>query len=171
MKKSFAFTCLFLAALSSKTSIAQVTADTAQGQSPYGVYRVGDIDSVNVVNGNLSLRIPLLSYPQRGKDLRMDFYIYSNDKKWIIGNFKEVLAANGTIFLVRAMEWTCSCLRINPPYGWCIYSPGSGCCIWAGCPNTVIYRRRTSKRICDDYEFLRAVCLGSERCKTLCRRF
>jgi YD repeat-containing protein len=98
MTKTIGLACLFFAASISTTSNAQVTADIAQGQTPYGVYQMGDIDSVNAVNGNVSLRIPLLSYPQRGKDLRMDFYIYSNDKQWTIGNFQDVLQANGSSY-------------------------------------------------------------------------
>ena len=106
MKKSLALSCLFLVALISKTSIAQVTADIAQGQSPYGVYQVGNIDSVNVVNGNLSLRIPLLNYPEVGQDLRMDFHIYSNDKQWYIGNFKDVLESKRLVLLGRTVDRT-----------------------------------------------------------------
>ena len=95
MNKRVIFAFLSLVTSVSIISEAQVTADVAQGQSPYGVYQVGNIDSVNVVNGNLSLHIPLLSYPQRGKDLRMDFYIFANDKKWYIGNLQDVQQANG----------------------------------------------------------------------------
>jgi hypothetical protein len=72
-----------------------VTADIAKGRSPYGAYQVGDIDDVNIVNGNLSLHIPLLSYPQRGKTLGMNFYIYSNDKQWYITNLKDVFPSGG----------------------------------------------------------------------------
>jgi hypothetical protein len=34
-----------------------------QGIKPYGSYHGGDIDSVNVSNGHLELRIPLLGHP------------------------------------------------------------------------------------------------------------
>ena len=57
---------------------------SAQGSSPFAVYKNGDIDYVNPLNGNVFLRIPLVSFPQRGKDLRLSFYIYSNDKQWFI---------------------------------------------------------------------------------------
>jgi YD repeat-containing protein len=68
------------------TSYAQypTTSDIATGLSPMAVYNVGDVDNVNPVNGNLFLNIPLLSYPQRGKQLRLNFRIYYNDKAWFI---------------------------------------------------------------------------------------
>ena len=68
--------------------LSQITANAAQGASPYAVYNVGDIDNVNILNGNVFVKIPLLSYPQRGKDLTMNFYIYANDKQWYIGNYQ-----------------------------------------------------------------------------------
>jgi hypothetical protein len=45
------------------------------------VYDVGDVDNVD---GNLYLKIPLLSYPQIGKDLHLNFNIYYNDKAWYL---------------------------------------------------------------------------------------
>lgn len=68
------------------TSYAQypTTSDIATGLSPMAVYNVGDVDNVNPANGNLFLNIPLLSYPQLGKRLRLNFKIYYNDKAWFI---------------------------------------------------------------------------------------
>jgi YD repeat-containing protein len=63
---------------------AQLSPDTATGLSPYAVYKGGDIDNVNPASGNLFLDIPLVSFPQRGKDLRLAFHIYFNDKQWYI---------------------------------------------------------------------------------------
>ena len=40
------------------------TLDT--GFKPYGSYQGGDLDSVNLSNGNLVVHIPLAGYPQRG---------------------------------------------------------------------------------------------------------
>jgi len=36
------------------------------GFKPYGSFTAGDIDSINLLNLNLNVRIPLVSYPQRG---------------------------------------------------------------------------------------------------------
>ncbi len=38
-------------------------------------YQGADIDSVNLATGNLSLHIPLISYPQRGGKLHLDYFI------------------------------------------------------------------------------------------------
>ena len=57
----------------------QDLAGLEQGIKPYGSYEGGDIDSVSMVNGNLTLHIPLISYPQRGGRLHMGFaLVYSN---------------------------------------------------------------------------------------------
>lgn len=69
------------------------------------VYNVGDVDNVNPANGNLFLNIPLLSYPQRGNKLRLDFKIYYNDKAWFIGaTGQESYAPNGSN-LIGAWTW------------------------------------------------------------------
>lgn len=85
---------LLLAAV--QATRAQTTADTAQGETPYAVYQAGDVDNVNIVNGNVYVKIPLLSYSQRGHDLTMNFYIYVNNKQWSIQNFQLVTPYNGT---------------------------------------------------------------------------
>src|SRR5713226_1297486 len=49
-------------------------ANLEMGYKPYNAFHSGDIDTVNTISGNLSVRIPLVSYPQRG-DLRLNFGI------------------------------------------------------------------------------------------------
>lgn len=66
----------------SASAIAQITPDMARGLTPFASYNQGDIDNYNPANGNLFLKIPLLSYPQRGRNLHLDYYIYYNDKQW-----------------------------------------------------------------------------------------
>ena len=58
--------------------------DTAIGNSPLASYDVSEIDNVNPLNGNLYLNLPLVSFPQAGRDLRLDFRVYYNDKAWSI---------------------------------------------------------------------------------------
>lgn len=55
---------------------AQTVAGAEQGMKPYGSYEGGNIDSISMVNGSLTLHIPIISYPQRGGKLHMDFYLY-----------------------------------------------------------------------------------------------
>jgi len=53
----------------------------AVGLIPYGSVHGGDIDSINLFNGNLNIHAPLLSYPQLGGKLRLTFEIVSNGKQ------------------------------------------------------------------------------------------
>src|SRR6266567_9134220 len=46
---------------------AQTDPLQAQGVTPWGSYQHSDIDSVNMMNGSLTIRIPLYSLPQRGQ--------------------------------------------------------------------------------------------------------
>ena len=87
-----------IVALTPGSVLAQYTPDptNAVGSSPLATYKVGDIDNVNPVNGNLFVNIPLLSYPQLGHVLRLNFHIYSNDKHWFINNYRETQNAGGT---------------------------------------------------------------------------
>jgi YD repeat-containing protein len=69
----------------------------AVGESPYAIYNNPDqIDNVNPVTGNIFIKLPLLSYPQVGKHLRLQFNIYYNDKQWYIPNFAPSPQQNGT---------------------------------------------------------------------------
>ena len=52
------------------------------GLKPFGTYHGGDIDSVSLTNGNLTLHIPLFSYPQRGGKLTKSLAIIYNNKGW-----------------------------------------------------------------------------------------
>jgi RHS repeat-associated protein len=53
-----------------------------QGIKPYGSYHGGAIDSVNVSNGHLELRVPVLSYPQRGSSLKLNFIARFHNAVW-----------------------------------------------------------------------------------------
>jgi hypothetical protein len=46
-----------------------------QGIKPYGAYHGGNIDSISMVNGKLTLHISLISYPQRGSKLHSGFSV------------------------------------------------------------------------------------------------
>jgi RHS repeat-associated protein len=48
------------------------------GLQGYHDYHGGDIDHVNLDNGNLTINIPIVSYPQRGDALKMDFGVVYN---------------------------------------------------------------------------------------------
>jgi hypothetical protein len=48
---------------------------------PFGSYQHGSLDKVNLANGQISLSIPLLSYPQKGK-LQLGFGLYLGGRGW-----------------------------------------------------------------------------------------
>jgi RHS repeat-associated protein len=57
------------------TMPAQDDANTEQGLKPFGSYQWGDVDQVDLMGGNLKVNIPLVSYPQRGGSLKLDFVL------------------------------------------------------------------------------------------------
>jgi RHS repeat-associated protein len=70
---------------------AQDPDDLQQGIKAYGTYRGGDIDSVSMTNGNLTLNIPLISYPQRGH-AHLGYELVYNNK-----NYKQTTTCQGDI--------------------------------------------------------------------------
>ena len=71
--------CALLLSHPLRRADAQDVSGLEQGIKPYGSYDGGNLDSVNLANGSLSLHIPLISYPQRGGKLNVGFSIaYSN---------------------------------------------------------------------------------------------
>jgi RHS repeat-associated protein len=55
------------------------TSDDQLGMLPYQSYHGGDIDSIGLGTGNLSIDLPFLVYPQRGK-LHLSFNLFYNDQ-------------------------------------------------------------------------------------------
>jgi YD repeat-containing protein len=80
--KLYDIVTLLAVVLTSSSVVCQVTPDMATGLSPYATYIPSDIDNVNPANGNIFLKIPLLGYPQKGGKLRLNYYIFYNDKQW-----------------------------------------------------------------------------------------
>jgi RHS repeat-associated protein len=62
--------------------VAQDPDDIQQGIKAYGTYLGGDIDSVSMTNQNLTLHIPLVSYPQRG-NLDFGYYLVYNKMNYL----------------------------------------------------------------------------------------
>src|SRR6266700_40560 len=83
MKSHLRIPLLLMLALFSIHAAAQEGFDVQKGLTPYGSYKGGDLDSVNMINGNLTLHVPLISLPQRGKSLNLSYGIYNNDKQFI----------------------------------------------------------------------------------------
>jgi hypothetical protein len=62
-------------------TVGQTNVNEEQGLKPYDAWHGGDLDSVSMTSGGLSLHIPLLSYPQRG-NLDLSFSIFASSKQW-----------------------------------------------------------------------------------------
>ena len=84
MKRAFLSMCCSI--FFSGVALAQVSPDVEQGLKPFGAFGHGNIDSVNLANGNLVLHFPLASYPQRGRKLKLDFSLIANNKGWYLYN-------------------------------------------------------------------------------------
>jgi YD repeat-containing protein len=69
------------------SSDAQQNANLEEGLKPYGSFKAGQIDSVNLLNGNLSVRIPLFSYPQRAGKLDTSFFLAFSARPWSVQVF------------------------------------------------------------------------------------
>ncbi|HEY6764588.1 MAG TPA: hypothetical protein VI386_07445 [Candidatus Sulfotelmatobacter sp.] len=74
------FSLLTLWVLSVPRAFAQYTPDDLAGIKPTESYQHSDIDSVNLGNGSLALHIPLISYPQRGNALKVEFQLLYNGR-------------------------------------------------------------------------------------------
>src|ERR1700761_8022996 len=79
MKKIFQAFIFFVVSLA---AYAQQDPSTQMGMAPYMTFQNGDVDHVNTGNGNVYIQIPLLSYPQKGNKLRMNFFIRYNHPQW-----------------------------------------------------------------------------------------
>src|SRR5436305_1252772 len=80
--KTFSYRVLLIAVVLGYFVAAPVEAQTAPDQSPFGIsfngyYQSYDVDTVNVENGNVIVKIPLYSLPQLGK-LALSFSAVSN---------------------------------------------------------------------------------------------
>lgn len=73
--------CLLLSAI----SLFGQTQDLDTGLLPYQSYHGGDIDSINLENGNSVLHLPLIEFPQCG-DLKFGYYLFHNGKNVYLKN-------------------------------------------------------------------------------------
>jgi YD repeat-containing protein len=71
----------FLVMASLLSANSQVVSNDLQpGLMPYQSYFGGKIDNISLSSGGLNIQIPLVSYPQRGGRLKMDFELVFNSK-------------------------------------------------------------------------------------------
>ena len=76
------FLAVVFATFVATSCFAQTSLNLANGIPPGGSYGGSNIDTVNLLNGNLTLHIPLaVDVPQRGK-LGIKYYLVVNAKSW-----------------------------------------------------------------------------------------
>src|SRR5437867_11207611 len=86
MKRVVITSAFFLSIIHSAFGQAIDLSPSAQtGRSPFASYADGNIDSISVYNGNLSLDIPLVSLP--GRELSTGLRSTYNSQKWQQLNF------------------------------------------------------------------------------------
>ncbi|HTC93269.1 MAG TPA: RHS repeat-associated core domain-containing protein [Terriglobales bacterium] len=68
-----------------------------RGFAPSETYDSSNLESVNLSNGNLLLRIPIISYAQRGTLPPFTLYLRYNNPRWNIG-FDTAINTNQTIY-------------------------------------------------------------------------
>src|SRR5882672_1936244 len=62
---------------------AQTSPDLENGFKYYGSYDGSHLDTVNLMNGNLMLHLPLVpELPQRGNKLDLKYLVYLTSKTW-----------------------------------------------------------------------------------------
>ncbi|MGB9335216.1 MAG: hypothetical protein WCB14_09435 [Candidatus Acidiferrales bacterium] len=83
---AFAVAFILLGAISAS---AQTDPNLEQGIKPFGAYDSSDTDSISMVNGGLTLNIPLFRYSQRGSKLSLDFRMMYSSRGWTESNTQE----------------------------------------------------------------------------------
>ena len=64
------------------SALAQTNPNLESGFHDFGSYHVGNVDAVNLVNGGVSFKIPIISYPQRGGVPAVEHFFQDTGKKW-----------------------------------------------------------------------------------------
>jgi RHS repeat-associated protein len=110
------------------SAFAQNNPNEEQGLKPYDSFHGGDLDSVSLTSGGLSLHIPLASFPQRG-NLDLSFMVSFSNKQWYVTPAR--YGTNGTVLapaqwlpmpntgaqIVSSTDWwlnTCSQVEMDP---------------------------------------------------------
>lgn len=77
---------LVVLVLSAASQLPPATAQTApkldDGMRPYGSYHGGEVDSISLPGGNLNIHIPIISFPQRGGKLNVEYFLRLTSKNW-----------------------------------------------------------------------------------------
>lgn len=81
--KHFFVVFFLIAVMGSTAGFSQVDPSIEQGIHPFGSYDVSKVDTVNIQNGGVNVKIPLFSYPERGK-FGASVYLRMSSKQWTV---------------------------------------------------------------------------------------
>src|SRR5437016_8414110 len=109
MKRTIWFQVVAVVSLLCGFAFSQGNPNEENGLKPYGSFHGSDIDSISLTNGNAMLHAPLVSYSQRGSDLRINFFLEMNSKGgWHVER-------NGTNAQNYTYHWVWGGVRGNSP--------------------------------------------------------
>ena len=69
--------------------LGQSAPNVENGFKAFGSYQSGDLDTVNLQTGNLMFHVPVLSYPQRGGKISVNFLLQGSSKNWQVGTWTD----------------------------------------------------------------------------------
>lgn len=106
---------LFLALVAVAPVQAQEHPNVARGFNPSGAFAAGDIDNVNLFNGNLVINLPLgQSYPVNG-GLSYRLNLVYNSQVWEHQSYDSSTQAIPSRVANAGLGWMVSLGRLNPP--------------------------------------------------------
>jgi len=108
-----------------QSASAQTDQDFETGLNPYRSYQFGNIDSINLYNRGLNVDIPIISYPQRGGKLSLNFVLHYAD----LGNWWDEDCSDGCYYS--------SSSGVYPQSGFGVIQAGTvasagGSCVYSG---------------------------------------
>ena len=163
---------------------AQTAPNLSNGIPPQGSYDGSSVDTVNLMNGNLTLHIPLpIAYPQRGK-LGIQYYLVVNAKTWsaalstltgqnqwsptsactIVDNPSSGPCGQGPVFVSTASFGTRSYLQVSTdgaPTDYGVSDPG-GISTWDGSSHGLIATSVSGTFMATDTSGYKVVLSGSD---------
>ena len=117
----YALLGVFLHSISAPTAIAQLTTAEEKGVPPNSVFQGGNVDIVNLQNGNLHISIPILSSAQRGGGILQWQFVYDTQawmKLWVPNNCGSPHCQPAGNYVVQQNPNIKSGWRLTTPFDW-----------------------------------------------------
>lgn len=107
--RQFALALLFVASLLATDALAQDNASEGAAVRPFAAIHGGDIDHISLQHGGLAVDVPIASYSQRGRGLKLDLHLYYENRGFYTTEICEPHCIwytnwNGSGFTLRDMQ-------------------------------------------------------------------